>query len=79
MENVEKIYEQTRSEIEKLKTEQAVRMEKIKSLAGELGMAVDANLPANAAAMKQQVAAEKAELETQLESTLKELEDGENA
>ena len=54
-------------------------MEKIKSLAGELGMAVDANLPANAAAMKQQVAAEKAELETQLESTLKELEDGENA
>lgn len=79
MDNVEKIYEQTRSEIEKVKTEQAVRLEKIKTLAGELNLGVDANLTSNVATMKQQVDAEKAELEAKLEATLKELEDEGNA
>lgn len=79
MENVEKIYEQTRSEIEALKTEQAVRLEKIKTLANELGLVVDTNLTSNVATMKQQVVANKVELEGKLEKTLKELEDGKNA
>ena len=79
MENVEKIYEQTRGEIESMKTEQAVRLEKIKTLAGELGLSVDANLTGNVAAMKQQVDTEKAELVNKLETTLNELEDGKDS
>lgn len=77
--DVEKIYEQTRSEIESVKTEQAVRLEKIKTLAAELGLSVDVNLTSNVAAMKEKVDTEKAGLMVQLETTLKELEDGEQS
>ena len=62
-----------------MKTEQAVRLEKIKTLAGELGLSVDANLTGNVAAMKQQVDTEKAELVNKLETTLNELEDGKDS
>jgi len=77
---IEQIYEKTRQEIERIKTEQAVRMEKIKTLASELNLQVDANLPANVAALKQQTETQKAELEGKLNELLKELEsDGINA
>lgn len=80
MQNIEQIYEKTRQEIERIKTEQAVRMEKIKTLAGELNLQVDANLPNNVAALKQQTETQKAELEGKLNELLKELEsDGINA
>lgn len=78
--NIEQIYEKTRQEIERIKTEQAVRMEKIKTLASELNLQVDANLPNNVAALKQQTETQKAELEGKLNELLKELEsDGINA
>ena len=77
---IEQIYEKTRQEIERIKTEQAVRMEKIKTLASELNMQVDANLPNNVAALKQQTETQKTELEGKLNELLKELEsDGINA
>lgn len=77
---IEQIYEKTRQEIERIKTEQAVRMEKIKTLASELNLQVDANLPNNVAALKQQTETQKAELEGKLNELLKELEsDGINA
>lgn len=80
MQNIEQIYEKTRQEIERIKTEQAVRMEKIKTLASELNLQVDANLPNNVAALKQQTETQKAELEGKLNELLKELEsDGINA
>lgn len=80
MQNIEQIYEKTRQEIERIKTEQAVRMEKIKTLASELNLQVDANLPTNVAALKQQTETQKAELEGKLNELLKELEsDGINA
>lgn len=77
---IEQIYEKTRQEIERIKTEQAVRMEKIKTLASELNLQVDANLPTNVAALKQQTETQKGELEEKLNELLKELEsDGINA
>lgn len=77
---IEQIYEKTRQEIERIKTEQAVRMEKIKTLASELNLQVDANLPNNVAALKQQTETQKVELEGKLNELLKELEsDGINA
>jgi hypothetical protein len=80
MQNIEQIYEKTRQEIERIKTEQAVRMEKIKTLASELNLQVDANLPNNVAALKQQTETQKGELEEKLNELLKELEsDGINA
>ena len=80
MQNIEQIYEKTRQEIERIKTEQAVRMEKIKTLASELNLQVDANLSNNVAALKQQTETQKAELEGKLNELLKELEsDGINA
>ena len=76
---IEKIYEQTRTEIDRIKTEQAVRLEKVKTLSSELGLEVDANLKANAEKMKESAMAEKAKLESEIDKTLKELENGQNS
>lgn len=76
---VEQIYNETRQEIERIKTEQAVRLEKIKTLASELGLSVDAELPNKVATLKEQVLTEKAELEGKLETLLKELENGQQS
>lgn len=76
---VEKIYEQTRAEIDKIKTEQAVRLEKVKTLSSELGLEVDVNLKANAIRERDSKLAEKTELESKIEKVVKELEDGQNS
>lgn len=76
---IEKIYEQTRTEIDRIKTEQAVRLEKVKTLSSELGLEVDANLKTNAEKMKESAMAEKAKLESEIDKTLKELENGQNS
>lgn len=73
--DIEKYYSDIKAEIEKLKTEQAVRSEKIKRLAGELGLVVDADLPNKVKELQSKTEAEIAELEAEIERCVAELED----
>ena len=72
--DVEKIYKETKAELDRLNTEQAVRLEKIKTLASEFGFAVDTNLSKNVADKKAELEKEKERLEKELEAVVSELE-----
>jgi hypothetical protein len=72
--DVEKIYRETKAELDRLNTEQAVRLEKIKTLASEFGFAVDTNLSKNVAEKKAELEKEKTRLEKELETVVSELE-----
>lgn len=72
--DVEKIYKDTKAELDRLNTEQAVRLEKIKTLASEFGFAVDTNLSKNVAEKKAELEKEKERLEKELETVVSELE-----
>ena len=72
--DVEKIYRETKAELDRLNTEQAVRLEKIKTLASEFGFAVDTNLSKNVAERKAELEKEKERLEKELETVVSELE-----
>lgn len=72
--DVEKIYKDTKAELERLNTEQAIRVEKIKTLAAEFGFAVDSTLSANVSAKRDELEREKAELEAELEAVVAKLE-----
>ena len=74
MENIEQIHEQAKKELESLKTEQAVRLEKVKTQAAKYNLQVDANLPNNANALREQKLTEKSQFEAQLEAELKKLD-----
>lgn len=75
--DVEKIYRETKAELDRLNTEQAVRLEKIKTLASEFGFAVDTNLSKNVAEKKAELEKEKTRLEKELETVVSELEKNE--
>lgn len=72
--DVEKIYKDTKAELERLNTEQAVRLEKIKTLAAEFGFTVDNTLTDNVTAKRAELEKQNAELESELESVVAELE-----
>lgn len=72
--DIEKIYNETKNELEQLNTQQAVRLEKTKQLAGEFGFAVDNTLTQKVTAKKAELEKEHAQLETELESLVTELE-----
>lgn len=70
----EKIYKDTRAELERLNTEQAVRLEKIKTLATEFGFAVDGTLQQNVESKRAELDKQRSELESELERLVSELE-----
>lgn len=72
--DIEKIYNETKNELEQLNTQQAVRLEKIKQLAGEFGFVVDNTLTQKVTAKKAELEKEHTQLETELESLVTELE-----
>lgn len=72
--DVEKIYEQKKAELQRETTEQAIRLEKIKTLAAEFGFAVDNTLTDNVVKQKLKLQTQNAELESELESVTAELE-----
>lgn len=72
--DVEKIYKDTKAELERLNTEQAVRLDKIKTLAAEFGFTVDNTLTDNVTAKRAELEKQNAELESELESVVAELE-----
>ncbi len=72
--DVEKIYEQKKAELQRETTEQAIRLEKIKTLAAEFGFAVDNTLTDNVTAKRAELEKQNAELESELESVTAELE-----
>lgn len=72
--DVEKIYKDTKAELERLNTEQAIRVEKIKTLAAEFGFTVDGTLSTNVSAKRAELERAKSELESELQSVLLELE-----
>lgn len=72
--DVEKIYEQKKAELQRETTEQAIRLEKIKTLAAEFGFTVDNTLTDNVTAKRAELEKQNAELESELESVTAELE-----
>lgn len=72
--DIEKYYSDIKTEIEKLKTEQAVRTEKIKRLAEELGLEVNADLPNKVKELQSKTQAEIEQLESEIEKCVTELE-----
>ena len=72
--DIEKIYKETKAELDQLNTQQAVRLEKIKQLAGEFGFAVDNTLSQKVADKKAELEKEHSELEKELETLVTELE-----
>lgn len=72
--DIEKYFSEIQSEIERLKAEQAVRSERIKRLAEELGLAVDADLPRKVGELRSKTEAEIAALEREIQSAVEELE-----
>lgn len=77
--DVEKIYKDTKAELERLNTEQAVRLEKIKTLAADFGFTVDNTLTQNVADKRAELEKTKSELVTELETVVAELEKTESA
>ena len=72
--DIEKYYSDIKTEIEKLKTEQAVRTEKIKRLAEELGLEVNADLPNKVKELQSETESEIKQLESEIEKCVTELE-----
>lgn len=72
--DIEKYYSDIKTEIEKLKTEQAVRTEKIKRLAEELGLEVNADLPNKVKELQSKTQTEIEQLESEIEKCVTELE-----
>ena len=72
--DVEKIYKETKVELDRLNTEQAVRLEKIKTLTAGFGFAVDTDLSKNVAEKKAELEKKKERLEKELEAVVSELE-----
>lgn len=77
--DVEKIYEQKKAELQRETTEQAIRLEKIKTLAAEFGFTVDNTLTDNVTAKRAELEKQNAELESELESVVAELEKNQTA
>lgn len=77
--DVEKIYEQKKAELQRETTEQAIRLEKIKTLAAEFGFTVDNTLTDNVTAKRAELEKQNAELESELETVVAELEKTESA
>lgn len=72
--DIEKVYKEKKAELETMNTQQAVRLEKIKQIAGEFGFEVNQSLSENVSKIRTKRLAKKADLESEIAVIAEKLE-----